>query len=193
MRETAHFIFLDAKSAFDVVNHNHMMRRLYHMGVQDRHWILINDMHQNATSIVKWIGERSEPFEIHQGVRQGGILSSDLYKVHINPLLDRLQDSNLGIKIGNIYCASSACADDLTVGCKEITEGQTMVNETHDFSLMERYDLQPVKSVCLTAQHGNNAKKIQEPHFEMNRQKLSNVSVYTLRDQEGDNNKQNWR
>ena len=88
MRETAHFIFIDAKSAFDVVNHNHMMRRLYHMGVQDRHWILINGMHQNVTSIVKWIGERSEPFEIHQGVRQGGNLSSDLYKVHINPLLE---------------------------------------------------------------------------------------------------------
>ena len=179
MRETAHFIFLDAKSAFDVVNHNHMMRSLYHMGVQDRHWILINGMHQNETSIVKWIGERSEPFEIQQGVRKGGILSSDLYKVHINPLLDRLQDSNLGIKIGNIYCASSACADDLTVGCKVISEGQTMVNETHDFSLMERYDLQPVKSVCLTAHHGNNAKNIQEPHFELNGQKLSNVSVAT--------------
>ena len=44
---------LFAKSAFDVVNHNHIMRRLYHIGVQNRHWILINDMHQNATSIVK--------------------------------------------------------------------------------------------------------------------------------------------
>ena len=54
-----------------------------------------------------------------------------------------------------------------------------MVNETHDFSLMERYDLQQVKSVCLTAQHGNNAKNIQEPHFEMNGQKLPNLSVAT--------------
>ena len=56
-----------------------------------------------------------------------------------------------------------------------------MVNETHDFSLMERYDLQPVKSVCLTAHHGNNAKKkkFQESHFELNGQKLLNVSVAT--------------
>ena len=91
-------------------------------------------MHQIVTSIVKWTWERAEPFEIHQGVRQGGILSSGLFKVHINPLLDRLQDSNLGIKIGPIYCASSACAEDLTVGCKETSEGQTMVNETYDFS-----------------------------------------------------------
>ena len=36
------------------------------------------------------------------GVRQGGILSTDLYKLYINPLLDRLQDVGIGLKIGNI-------------------------------------------------------------------------------------------
>ena len=178
-RDTAHFIFLDAKSAFDVVNHNHMMRRLYHTGVQDKHWILINDMHQNATSTIKWASEKSEPFNIRVGVRQGGILSSGLYKVHINPLLDRLQDSNLGIKIGSIYCASSACVDDLTVGCREVSEGQTMVSETQDFSSMERYELQPVKSVCLTAQPGNRSRSVHQPQFELNGQKLENVNVAT--------------
>ena len=33
--------------------------------------------------------------------------------------------------------------------------------------------------MCLTAHHGNNAKNIQEPHFVLNGQKLSNVSVAT--------------
>ena len=32
---TAHLILLDAKSAFDVVDHAHMLRRLFHIGVQD--------------------------------------------------------------------------------------------------------------------------------------------------------------
>jgi hypothetical protein len=36
------------------------------------------------------------------GVRQEGILSTDLYKLYINPLLYRLQDVGIGLKIGNI-------------------------------------------------------------------------------------------
>ena len=32
----------------------------------------------------------------------GGILSSDLCKVYINPLLNNLSDSYLGMKIGNV-------------------------------------------------------------------------------------------
>ena len=50
-------------------------------------------MHHQAESVVKWAGDRSDPFEIGQGVRQGGILSADLYKVYGNPLLNRLTDS----------------------------------------------------------------------------------------------------
>ena len=30
------------------------------------------------------------------GAQQGGILSTDLYKLYINPLLDRLQDVSIG-------------------------------------------------------------------------------------------------
>jgi hypothetical protein len=46
-------------------------------------------------------GQISEEFFIiEQGVRQGGALSADLYKVYINPLLDILSNSGLGGKIG---------------------------------------------------------------------------------------------
>jgi hypothetical protein len=40
-------ISLDAKSAFGVVVHQSIMRRLYNLGVQDKHWTLINSLHTN--------------------------------------------------------------------------------------------------------------------------------------------------
>ena len=61
-------IMLDAKSAFDVVVHNNMMRRLYHLGIQDNHWSLIQNLHNNATTSVKWNGYFSNRFNIQQGV-----------------------------------------------------------------------------------------------------------------------------
>ena len=63
--KSVYLIFLDAKSAFDVVDHSHLMRRLF----DKKHWLLIDDMHQNASSIAKWAGEHSDSFEVNQGVR----------------------------------------------------------------------------------------------------------------------------
>ena len=84
-------LLLDAKSAFDVVNHRNMMRRFYHCGIQYAHWSLINSLHTNATGSVKWRGEVSNPYLVEQGIRQGGIISTYLYKVYVNSVLKRIQ------------------------------------------------------------------------------------------------------
>lgn len=64
MEEQLIIIMLDVKSAFDVVVHNHMMRRLYHLGIQDKHWSLTQNLHSNATTSVKWNGHISDRFNI---------------------------------------------------------------------------------------------------------------------------------
>ena len=77
----AYIAFLDAKSAFDVVSHQSLMCKLFHIGIEGNLWTLISSLHQDAKSAVKWQGQISEKFRMEQGVRQGGILSTDLYKV----------------------------------------------------------------------------------------------------------------
>ena len=106
---------LDAKAAFDVVCHSHIMRRLYYAGVNDGLWSLIKSLHENASSVVKMSGSTSQPFDIHQGVRQGGILSTDLYKLYVNPLLYQYTDSGVGARIGTILNNNCACADDVCI------------------------------------------------------------------------------
>ena len=54
---------------------------LYYIGITNGHWSLINSLHTNATTAVNWKSLVSEPYRIHQGIRQGGILSADLYKL----------------------------------------------------------------------------------------------------------------
>jgi hypothetical protein len=55
---------------------------------------------------IKWKGEFSEGFTIEQGVRQGGTLSADLYKIYVNHLLDILDCAGVGAKIGSIKCSA---------------------------------------------------------------------------------------
>ena len=95
-------VLLDAKSAFDVVDTDHLLRRLYQIGINDKTWNIIHSLHDNAVSAVKSNGIISEFFNISEGIRQGGILSADLYKVYVNPLLERLNRVGDGARIGDI-------------------------------------------------------------------------------------------
>jgi hypothetical protein len=52
--------------------------------------LLIDNLYKNAVSSVKWNNQTSDTFKMEQGVRQGGALSADLYKIYINTLLNIL-------------------------------------------------------------------------------------------------------
>ena len=106
--------FMDVKSAFDVVVHENLVRKLYHNGVGGLNWLLINSLHQESLTSVKWQGQLSESYVNEQEVRQGGVLSNDLFKVHVNGLLDRVEHFGRGAKIGKIGIEAPACADDTT-------------------------------------------------------------------------------
>ena len=71
------------------------MRKLYHIGVDGVEWSVVHSLHEGAVSAVKWEGAVTEQFDVGQGVRQGGILITDLYKVYGNGLLDRHTTSGL--------------------------------------------------------------------------------------------------
>lgn len=115
-------------------------------------------MHTGTTSTIKWNRAIAEPFPVNQGVRQGGILSTDLYKIYINPLLDK-QQSGLGCKIGNVLCNTTAGADDAALMGIKSSEMQVQINISSDYAGMEGYKLQ-TQSVTvhiqpkLTKMHG---------------------------------------
>ena len=48
-------------------------------------------------------------------MRQGGILSTDLYKLYDNGLFDRPQLTCVGCRISEISCVVPGCADDAAV------------------------------------------------------------------------------
>ena len=45
---TLQLVLLDAKAAFDTVIHSHLQRKVYLAGIDDKHWTLIKDLHENA-------------------------------------------------------------------------------------------------------------------------------------------------
>lgn len=149
MKLPTYLALIDSKSAFDVVVQANLIRRLYQVGFSHQSILIVQNLYRNASSCIKWNGCISTNFVIEQGIRQGGAISADLYKMYVNPLLNILCNTGLGGHIGNINCCASTCADDLALVSNNPVELQMMIDITADFSRREGYMLQPAKSVVI--------------------------------------------
>ena len=114
-KETLFVSTLDVQKAFDVVNHELLLRKLYLDGIRGNDWVLViyDDIYGDMTFSVKWESHLSSPFVIRQGVCQGGVLSTSHYKRYNNPLLIQLEDKYTGMVTGSIRIPHVTVADDL--------------------------------------------------------------------------------
>ena len=82
-------------------------------------WTIINSLHQDARSAVKWQEEILKQFLVEQGLRQGRVLSTEFYKVYNDGLF-----AKNATRIGPIICVAPACADDTVVAadCPEVLQ-----------------------------------------------------------------------
>lgn len=137
---------LDSMKAFDVVHHAILLDKLFQENIHDTSWLVIKDLYQEISSKVKWVDGISDSFPINQGVRQGGILSTSLYKVYIDELLRILKSKRLGLRIGSVYIGCPTCADDVALLALTPDELQIMLNEALTYSKQKRYKIHPKKT-----------------------------------------------
>ena len=149
---------LDSQKAFDVVNHKILLDKLYHSNVNLSVWNLVKGMYEGLTARVKWKGQYSERFHIYQGVRQGGILSTHLYKLYINDLLLDLETHQMGKYIGTTYTGCPTCADDLSLMSENSDEFGSMLRLTHTYACKHRYKIHPEKSIAVCKNKANQGK-----------------------------------
>ena len=141
---------LDARKAFDVVVHSIMKFKLFQSGIKRTTWALIDNMYTDAKERIKWKGGYSRPYNVNQGVKQGGLCSVDYYKLYNNDLPIMMEKAGLGMKIGTVYIGTPICADDTLLLSTNPFEFQGMLNVSYSHSESYYYDLHKVKSVCVT-------------------------------------------
>ena len=149
---------LDTQKAFDVVDQNSLLRKLYLDGVQGDDWLLLKDLYSDCSSRVKWAGQLSDPFFIDQGVRQGGVISTGHYKRYNNPLLLHLKESYTEVKIGSTNVPHITVADDLALLSRKKLTMQVMIWDAGKNANRERYCIHPLKSSSLMYCSGRNTE-----------------------------------
>ena len=113
-------LYLDAKSAFDLVLQEILIQKLFHSGIKDKGLILINSRLSNRKTVCEWNKQLMGPINDQCGVEQGGVNSTDFYNVYNNDQLLQAQESKLGVPIGPVTISSIGQADDVALVSNDI-------------------------------------------------------------------------
>ena len=107
--------FLDASKAFDRVVHSGLFSKLIDRNAPKCFIDILIVWYDGLQCRVRWDGFLGQWFSVTAGVRQGGVLSPDLYNIYVDDLMIKLQKSGAGCYICNIFAAALFYADDICI------------------------------------------------------------------------------
>jgi hypothetical protein len=68
LNQDLELLAVDAEKAFDTVNHDIMLNKLYHDGITGDMWLLLRNIYDGLTLIIKWGDHTTERIDIKQGL-----------------------------------------------------------------------------------------------------------------------------
>ena len=167
-------IFLDAKSAFDRVLKEILVRNLFIAGTCDQRLLYINERLSNRKTYCEYDKTMMGPIEDVRGLEQGGVSSSDEYKIYNNEQADSSQLSKLGVRLGHgvepISCIS--LADDAVLISNNITDLYNLLLITINYCNKYQVQLVPDKTRLLAFSKDPNDHRVKYSKL------VSNISLH---------------
>jgi exonuclease III len=179
-------ISLDAKKAFDSVDHQYIEETLRAYGFGKKFIDIFKLLYKNITARILVNGFQSESIKIERGVKQGDALSCAIFILCIDPLLRNINKSKniKGITIrqknndNSITFKAGAYADDVSVMCMNENESiQGVFNEYSRLTNRSGLELNAEKTEILQL----NSSEIATITFKYNAQELSVQTVTKMK------------
>ena len=86
MQIDVHIAFIDYAKAFDRVKHEILMKDLKTVGIDEKDLRLLNNLYKEQIAVISINGDLSGWAQINRGVRQGCVLSPDLFSLYAKTL-----------------------------------------------------------------------------------------------------------
>ena len=106
--------FIDMRKAYDMVDREKLWAVLQEKGINGTFLELLKSMYEDSEIWVDINGSRTQdPVKPARGLKQGCVLSPILFSLYMNDLGRILQETNLGIEIGDTNISCLMFADDI--------------------------------------------------------------------------------
>ena len=151
-----YMLALDAESAFDRCLRQVLCGELYKAGVAGSAIMFMDSRLASRKTVYMWDGVNMGPAEDLTGFEQGGINSSDYYKLYNNIQLITAQSSHLGADIGSAVISAVGQADDVILMSNDINNLLLLVKLTEDYCANYRVKLEPKKTKLLAYSSKSN-------------------------------------
>ena len=158
IKQPLYILYLDAKSAFDVVQKELLVRNLFFSGTSGETLLYLNARLANRRTFLDWDGQLMGPIYDEQGLEQGGPNSSEFYKIFSQEHLQSAQKSGLGIPLGPLSISAIGQADDTALVSNNIKNLYFLLHLTNNFCKKYLVNLSSDKTK-LQVYHTKNMKE----------------------------------
>ena len=147
LHQPVFILYLDAKSAFDNVLKQLLIRNLYFCGTSGKELLYINNRLESRKTFAEWEKKLMGPICDELGVEQGNVNSGDFYKIYAKSQLQMAQDSNLGVELArDIVVSGIGQADDTLLLSNNLHSLQNLLQLSLYYCSKFNVELSPEKT-----------------------------------------------
>ena len=130
------FTFIDYSKAFDNVSYDLLFVTMRQMGVPNHIVSLIQSLYSKQQGTIRWNRENTDTFLILKGVRQGCILSPQLFSLteQLEQVLRNADLTNNGVSVGGHLFSNLRYADDTALVGTKIVRSAEMLRRINEES-----------------------------------------------------------
>ena len=169
--------FLDIRKAFDRVNYSKLFKKMIARSVPIYLVKLIAFWYVNQRVMVKWGNTLSDPFNVKNGIKQGGLLSPYLFNLYVDKLSVNLNASNVSCTVGNIIVSHLSYADDMVLVAPSKKALQKLLDVCSAYALEFDILYSTDKSYCMICWPRRFLYKF-DPHFYLQGDLLEFKNIY---------------
>ena len=148
VQKDLYLCFIDYSKAFDKVQHDELFRLLLQLDIDGKDLRVVRNLYWHQTAAVRVGTDISEFQPIERGVRQGCVMSPDLFNLYSEMILREIDD-HPGLKVNGTVVNNLRYADDTVLIAESEEQLQALLDTVVNASEAKGLSLNVKKTECM--------------------------------------------